>query len=73
MAWDLIRMAWSSTAQLAIAPMQDYLGLGSEARFNVPGTSGENWEWRFGQDDLSPALIDSIGQMVSDSGRAITH
>ena len=53
--------------------MQDFLGLGSEARFNTPGTSGENWQWRLGADELSPATIDSIAALVSDAGRSSTH
>jgi 4-alpha-glucanotransferase len=45
-AWDLITTAWQSPAFLAIAPMQDLLGLGSEARMNTPGSFGGNWAWR---------------------------
>jgi 4-alpha-glucanotransferase len=45
-AWDLIRMAWSSTAQLAIAPMQDVLDLDTAHRMNVPGQGQGNWGWR---------------------------
>ena len=45
--WELIRLAWSSTAAYAITPLQDVLGLGSEARMNTPGTSAGNWRWRF--------------------------
>jgi 4-alpha-glucanotransferase len=46
-AWDLIRLAWASVASIAIAPMQDVMGLGSEARMNIPGTTGPgNWGWR---------------------------
>ncbi len=48
-AWDFIRLAWSSVADTAIAPMQDVLDLGSEARMNVPGTAGGNWGWRVSQ------------------------
>jgi 4-alpha-glucanotransferase len=44
--WDLIRLAWSSIAQTAITQLQDLLGLGSEGRFNVPGTATGNWVWR---------------------------
>lgn len=44
--WDLIRLAWSSVGQWAIAPMQDVLGLGSEARMNTPGLARGNWTWR---------------------------
>ncbi|MGL6072721.1 MAG: 4-alpha-glucanotransferase [Fimbriiglobus sp.] len=43
----LVRLAWSSTAILAVAPLQDILGLGGEARMNVPGVADGNWGWRF--------------------------
>jgi 4-alpha-glucanotransferase len=43
----LIEWIWSSTAEIAIIPMQDLLGLGSEARMNIPGTATGNWHWRF--------------------------
>jgi len=42
-----IEMAWSSSAKMAIIPLQDLLGLGSKARMNTPGTSSGNWGWRF--------------------------
>lgn len=45
-AWELIRLAWLSVATVAIAPLQDVLGLGSEARMNVPGVATGNWGWR---------------------------
>ena len=45
--WSLIGRAWRSRAALAIAPLQDVLGLGSEARMNLPGTEEGNWKWRF--------------------------
>ncbi|MCB9766270.1 MAG: 4-alpha-glucanotransferase [Alphaproteobacteria bacterium] len=45
-SWDLIRLAWASVADDAIAPMQDVLSLGSEARMNVPGEVDGNWIWR---------------------------
>ncbi|MCB9741628.1 MAG: 4-alpha-glucanotransferase [Alphaproteobacteria bacterium] len=45
-AWDLIRLAWGSVADTAIAPMQDVLSLGAEARMNVPGEVDGNWTWR---------------------------
>ncbi|HEY2029044.1 MAG TPA: 4-alpha-glucanotransferase [Myxococcales bacterium] len=44
--WEMIRAVWASVANLAVAPMQDVLGLGSQARMNLPGTSQGNWEWR---------------------------
>ena len=46
-AWSLLGAAWSSPAVLAIAPLQDVLSLGGEARTNHPGTQGGNWQWRF--------------------------
>jgi len=51
-AWTLIRLAWASVAELAIAPLQDVLQLGNEARMNLPGTTGNNWRWR-----ADPALL----------------
>jgi 4-alpha-glucanotransferase len=55
-AWDLIRSVWSSVAVYAIAPMQDLLSLGTEARMNYPSRLGGNWEWRMNEEDLTPAL-----------------
>ncbi len=46
MPWSLIRLSIESQARLAIIPMQDLLSLGSEARFNTPGTTEGNWQWR---------------------------
>lgn len=68
---DLINLAFSSSARLAIAPLQDYLGLGSEARLNTPGTLDNNWRWRTTSEQLTPALIESIGELVAASGRGI--
>ena len=68
---DLIRAAFASPSLLAIAPMQDYLGLGSEARINTPGTSGGNWRWRVLDTQLSDELCDNIAEMVRQSGRAV--
>ena len=68
---DVIRLALSSNAQIAIIPLQDFLGLGSEARFNVPGTIGDNWRWRFRKQDLNRATMDAVALMVEESGRAV--
>ena len=51
-AWDFIRAAYGSVANLAIVPLQDLLSLGSEARFNTPGKSQGNWSWRYRPDQL---------------------
>lgn len=45
-AWALLREVWASVAETAIAPVQDFLGLGSDARFNTPGAAEGNWGWR---------------------------
>ena len=60
-AWDLIRAAWRSTAVLAIAPVQDVLSLGNEARMNYPGRLGGNWAWRMAS-DLPQKLADRLGE-----------
>ena len=62
-SWDLIRAIWSSAAVFSIAPMQDFLNLGSEARMNYPSRLGGNWEWRIQEGDLSPALLDRIKEL----------
>lgn len=59
-AWDLIRAAWASVANLAVAPMQDFLSLGGEARMNLPGRETGNWGWRMPYGALSQALRDRI-------------
>ena len=66
---DLIKAAFSTDARLAIAPMQDYLGLGSEARINTPGTCGGNWRWRVLDSQLTQKLCDNVADIVRASGR----
>jgi len=68
---DLIRAAFSAPSLLAIAPMQDFLGLGSEARINTPGTSSDNWRWRILDTQLSEEVCDNVASMVRESGRAV--
>lgn len=50
-SWDLIRGVWSSVAVFGLAPMQDFLSLGNEARMNYPGNPRGNWSWRM--DDMA--------------------
>jgi len=52
---SLLRLGWASVADLAMAPLQDLLGLGSAARLNTPGTSSGNWEWRAPANLFEPA------------------
>jgi len=65
----LIRAAYASPAQLAVMPMQDLLGLGSEARMNVPGTESGNWEWRFDWAEVPEDFADRYGALASASDR----
>jgi 4-alpha-glucanotransferase len=55
--WDMIALACKSKANTAVFPLQDLMGLGTEARMNVPGVMGGNWRWRFTWDQLSPDLM----------------
>jgi 4-alpha-glucanotransferase len=66
---DMIRLAFNSRAKLAIAPMQDFLGLGSQARLNIPGTTLDNWRWRVDENQLSPQFCGSVARMIEESSR----
>jgi 4-alpha-glucanotransferase len=68
--WDFIRAAISSVANTAICPMQDVLGLGSEARMNMPARPEGNWQWRLGEDQLLPELSDRLRLLCRTYGRA---
>jgi 4-alpha-glucanotransferase len=67
--WSLIERAFSSRAVLALVPLQDVLGLGSEARMNLPGTAEGNWAWRFRADDLTPELAERLHGVTRGSLR----
>ena len=62
--WDAIRGAWSSVACMAISPVQDFLGLGSEARINTPGVASGNWQWRLKQGVLTNELAERIAKLT---------
>jgi len=55
--WDMINLALKVKSKMAIIPLQDILGLGSEARMNIPGKPNGNWTWRFSWDMLTPEMI----------------
>ncbi len=65
----ILREAWKSVAAWAIAPMQDILGLGSEARMNRPSVLGGNWSWRMGEGAFSPALAKELAGISRMYGR----
>lgn len=64
-AWTLIDLAWSSRSAVAIAPLQDVLNLGSEARMNLPGVAENNWAWRCTEQQMS--------QIAWEELQALTH
>jgi 4-alpha-glucanotransferase len=68
-AWELIRLAWSSSAALAMAPLQDLLNLGAEARMNVPGSVAGNWRWRCTEEVLPPPVSDRLRDLTTSSDR----
>jgi 4-alpha-glucanotransferase len=65
----LLGLAWSSATALAIAPLQDLLNLGSDARMNVPGRAGGNWRWRCTEDMLSPSAFQPLRALTESSNR----
>lgn len=67
--WGFIRGALSSVANLAVIQMQDYLGLSSEARMNIPSTVGGNWQWRINKNDLTDELAKNIYNITRLYGR----
>jgi 4-alpha-glucanotransferase len=67
---DMIRLAFNSQARLAIVPMQDYLGLGSESRLNIPGTTSNNWCWRVAEEQLSPEFCKSVANLIKEAARS---
>ena len=68
--WEFIRAAFASVADTAVIPMQDYLGLGSEARVNTPSTLGDNWKWRMKKGAFTTKLAGQIREMTETYGRA---
>ncbi len=64
MSWVMIRALLASVADTAIVPLQDVLGLGSEARMNVPATVGRNWRWRFREEQLRPEHGERLLELV---------
>ena len=62
--WYFIRLAMQSVADYCIIAMQDYLGLGSEARINIPSTVGDNWRWRMSLEDFDSSLCERIKLMA---------
>ena len=67
--WDLINLGSRSNANTFVVPLQDLLGLGSEARMNTPGVAGGNWQWRFQWAQLTDAIRDRFAFVTRSTGR----
>ena len=67
--WDLINLAMQTPANTAIVPLQDVLGLGSEARMNVPGRPWGNWQWRCGPEQLRPEAEERLENLTRTADR----
>jgi 4-alpha-glucanotransferase len=67
--WDFIRAVWASVANIAIVPLQDLLGLGSEARMNVPNSNAGNWKWRFKQGALTNEVARTLRDLTESFSR----
>lgn len=63
--WDLIKLALQSSADIAVIPFQDVIGLGSEGRMNFPGTIERNWEWRFTWDQVGPEPANRLYELTA--------
>jgi len=70
MNWSFIRCVLASVADVAMIPLQDLLGLGNEARMNLPARSSGNWRWRYDKAALTTGLRDRLGELTEIFGRA---
>jgi 4-alpha-glucanotransferase len=70
MPWPLIRAAYASVANTAVIPLQDALALGTSSRMNTPGTSQDNWRWRFDWAQVSVRLAAGLRRLSEIYGRA---
>lgn len=68
-AWEMMKLALNSKSTLAVIPMQDILGLGSEARMNVPATTKNNWVWRFSAGQISLRISERLADLAITYGR----
>ena len=67
--WDFIRAIWQSVAATAIAPLQDLLGLGNDARMNLPASTIGNWNWRCQDGDFSDEIAERLRKLTEIYGR----
>jgi 4-alpha-glucanotransferase len=64
-AWDFIRLAWGTVADIAIAPMQDLLSLDSGARMNTPSVASGNWQWRFKWENVTHQVAEKLKRITA--------
>ncbi|MBN2194530.1 MAG: 4-alpha-glucanotransferase [Polyangiaceae bacterium] len=69
--WDLIGLVLRSAANTAIIPLQDVMGLDSQARMNVPGTPNDNWCWRFEAGSLEGRTLERLGSLTAATERDV--
>jgi 4-alpha-glucanotransferase len=67
--WALMQAVLTSVANIAVIPMQDVLGLGSEGRMNLPGEAKGNWRWRLQNDQIDRATVRRLRDLTEVSGR----
>jgi len=68
--WDFIRGVWASVANTAVVPLQDVLGLGTEARMNLPNSTSGNWSWRYKAGVLTDEIAERLRDLTALYGRA---
>ncbi len=68
-AWSFIRLAWSTVANIAIAPLQDVLRLDTQARMNFPGKASGYWKWRYAKGQLTEKHADELRKITRLFGR----
>jgi 4-alpha-glucanotransferase len=69
-AWELIRLIWESRAMLSLAPVQDLLNLGADARMNWPGRPAGNWRWRATHQQLDSPQFERLRDLTRQTGRS---
>jgi 4-alpha-glucanotransferase len=67
--WAFVEAVWESDAVLALAQLQDVLGLGSESRFNVPGEPSGQWTWRVSADQLTEERARRLREVTEETDR----
>lgn len=69
-SWEMMRLAWGTAARVAVAPLQDVFGLGSQARMNTPGRTSGNWRWRFAAEWLAESVQQRLAAVTEEAERA---